>query len=139
MKPSRAATTTSALSTSCSHCSATTAMPLPRYWPGSVRASARYAPRSRNCWPSPAGSALRKRDSSAPADLDAGLPGRQQGGVSGDGDVGCGGASTVPQVEVEAGGGGAHRAPGVGCGGLCLTAGLEETFAGLDGPGVAGV
>src|SRR5690242_19591951 len=79
-----------------------------------------------------------KRSWSPPADADAGLPGGEQSGVPGYGDAGPGGAGAVPQVQVEAGGGAAYRAPG-----LLPAVGVaprqDAALERLDEPGVPGV
>src|ERR1700689_5760707 len=79
---------------------------------------------------------------SAPADPDAGLPGREQAGVSGDGDAGLPGVEAVPQVQIDAGGRAAYGAPAAGrviVGGARVAARLQAPLVCLDGPGVAGV
>src|SRR5438067_9418369 len=77
-------------------------------------------------------------DWSAPADPDAGLPGGEQSGIPGDGDADLGGAGAVPQVQVEAGGGAAHRAPGL-LRAVLIAPRLQAALPRLDEPGVPGV
>src|SRR5207247_1655826 len=79
-----------------------------------------------------------KRSWSPPADPDAGLPGGEQSGVPGHGDAGPGGVGAVPQVQVEAGGGAAHRAPRLLMV-IGVAAWLQAAPLRLDEPGVAGV
>src|ERR1700750_930218 len=76
---------------------------------------------------------------SAPADADAGLPGGEQSGIPGYGDAGPGGVGAVPQVQIEAGGGAGHRAPGGLVPRGAVTPGLQAPLVPLDEPGVTGV